>query len=325
MINKSIPAPPINVLSLFDGMSCGRIALERAGIRVGKYYASEIDKYAEHVSNINYPDIIRMGDVTKWKEWDMDWGSINLILAGFPCQAWSLAGKQGGDTDPRGALVHDLIGIWEIVKRKNQDVKFLFENVKMKKEFMEYISKDLFGVEPVLINSALVSAQNRQRYYWTSANDVPQPKNLGIVLEDIISPDTIPVIKSHGELVYKPHKSQCLDANYYKGVDNHGQRTGCIEVGHACGIKGHAYNKRVYSIKGKARSLAACSGGNLEGKVAIDAKHWRKLTPTECERLQTLPEGYTEGVSNTQRYKMIGNGWTVDVIAHILREMYDRG
>jgi len=149
----------MRVLSLFDGISAGQLALKRAGITVTKYYASEIDKHAIAITQYNFPETIQLGDVTKWQDWDID--QPDILLAGFPCQAWSTAGKMQGDNDPRGALVHDLIAVWNHYKPK----WFLFENVKMKKEFMTYIN-DLFGVEGYLINSALVSAQNRQRYYW---------------------------------------------------------------------------------------------------------------------------------------------------------------
>jgi site-specific DNA-cytosine methylase len=218
-----------------------------------------------------------------------------------------------------------------------------------------------------MINSSLVSAQNRVRLYWTNIEGIDQPEDKGIMLEDIIgdhyvggafrgrnivdgkrvdykgaptvqrfeartdgksnclttvTKDTVvvPVIKSHGELIFKPHKSQCLDANYHKGADNHGQRTGVIELGHA-ELNGHDIIKRVYSPKGKAPTLTAVCGGNQEKKIAVDASHWRKLTTVECERLQTVPDGYTDGVSKTQRYKMIGNSFTVDVIAHLLKNI----
>jgi len=146
----------MNVLSLFNGMGFGRMALDSLGIKVDKYYSSEIDKFANQAANALYPDTIQVGDVTKWKDWKFSLGSIDLLIAGFPCQAWSMAGKQEGDDDPRGALVHDLISIWRQIYLVNPNVKFMFENVKMKKEFLDYINK-LFGVKPICINSALVS------------------------------------------------------------------------------------------------------------------------------------------------------------------------
>lgn len=180
----------MNVLSLFDGMSCGRIALKRAGIKVDKYYASEIDKFAIQVSRSNWFDIIHVGDVTKWREWDIDWSSIDLIIAGSPCQGFSFAGKQLAFDDPRSALFFEFVDILEHTARerfnagKNAQPKFLLENVKMKKEFLEIISNHV-GEEPVFINSALVSAQNRQRYYWCNWK-VNQPKDQEIFLEAVL-------------------------------------------------------------------------------------------------------------------------------------------
>jgi len=168
----------MNVLSLFDGLSGAQLALTKAGIKVSRYYSSEIDKYAIQIAQKNYPDTIQLGDITKWECWDLDLSRIDLIVAGFPCQSWSVAGKQQGDADTRGALVHDLIALWKEVARLNPSVKFLFENVKMKNEYINYLN-NLFEVEPIMINSSLVSAQNRKRLYWTNIPDVKQPKDTG--------------------------------------------------------------------------------------------------------------------------------------------------
>jgi site-specific DNA-cytosine methylase len=193
---------------------------------------------------------------------------------------------------------------------------FLLENVKMKPEHQAVITEHL-GVEPVEINSALVSAQNRKRLYWTNIpfNTAITDKN--IKLKDIIE---------HG--IVDRDKSHCLDANYWKGgnlksyFEKHRRQLvfsedGLCHVGMA-DVNGYDLMKRVYHVEGKSPTLNACTGGNREPKIAMGETLWRKLTPLECERLQTVPEGYTEGVSNTQRYKMLGNGWTVDVICHIL-------
>jgi site-specific DNA-cytosine methylase len=173
-----------NVLSLCDGISGGYTALKRANKPINKYYASEIDKHAIKISQATYPDIIQLGDMKNWRNWIIDWSNIDLLFAGFPCQAWSVAGKQKGDNDPRGELVHVVIEIWEHIKKHNPDVKVLFENVKMKKEFKDYID-NLFGIKGVLLNSALVSAQNRERYYWCSWA-FPQPEDRGIMLKDVV-------------------------------------------------------------------------------------------------------------------------------------------
>jgi len=202
----------MNVLSLFNGMSFGKMALNTLGVTVDKYYSSEIDKYANQATQAMFPDTIQLGDITKWNDWDVDLGDIDLLLAGFPCQAWSMAGKQKGDDDPRGALVHDLIAIWQEINITRElqgvgPVKFMFENVKMKKEFLDYIN-DLFGVEPICINSALVSAQNRKRYYWANIGEVKQPEDKNIMPCDVIE---------YG--VVDRDKSYCIDANYWKGTN----------------------------------------------------------------------------------------------------------
>jgi DNA-cytosine methyltransferase len=341
----------MNVLSLFDGMSCGQIALNRIGIVPGKYYAAEIDKYAIQVTQANHPGTIQLGDIGYWRSWDINWSSLDLVTGGFPCQAWSMAGKQLGDKDERGMLFWVMLDIMKHAKQANPKIKFLIENVKMKKEFEDYIThhteQALGEVNKVLINSALVSAQNRNRFYWTNWH-VEQPEDKSIVLADVIETNGEGYLKSHGEYKPKTDKSNCIDANYHKGVDNHGQRTVIKHetpqrVATASDIKGHDYNKRINSVHGKCPTLAASSGGNLEPKIDIRNKsktvrsggrgsydrhewdsisncHYRKLTPTECERLQCVPDNYTNHVSNTQRYKMLGNGWTVDVIAHILSQ-----
>ena len=312
----------MDVLSLFDGMSCGQIALNRLGITVNKYYASEIDKYAIQVVKSNYPDTIHLGDVTRWREWGIDWASIDLVTGGFPCQAWSVAGKQLGDKDERGALFWDMLDIMTKVLTVNPEAKFLIENVKMKREFEEYITthtaKALGSVNKILINSNLVSAQSRSRYYWTNIDGIEQPQDKGVILSDILEGGMVDREKAH-----------CIDANYFKGgnlksyFEKHRRQLvfssdGLCHIGEA-DLNGHDSLKRVYHAKGKAPTLNSMGGGNREPKVFVEPKQYRKLTPLECERLQTVPDNYTNHVSNTQRYRMLGNGWTVDVIAHILR------
>ena len=279
----------MNVLSLFDGISACHLALTRAGHTVDTYYTSEIDKYAEQISMKQYPDAIRLGDVTKWQEWDIDWSTVDLVTGGFPCQAWSVAGKQMGDKDERGMLFWTMLDIMKTVLTHNPKALFLIENVKMKKEFEQYIThhteQALGQVEKHLINSALVSAQNRQRYYWTNIKGINQPQDKGIVLADIIESD-------HADR----EKSYCIDANYYKGG-----------------------NPEQYFNKSRRQLVfeRPCEPGEFDDS----GLSYRKLTPTECERLQTFPDGWTEGISNTQRYKALGNAWTVDVIAHIFKNL----
>ena len=176
----------MNVLSLFDGISCGQIALNRVGIKYENYYVSEIDKFAIKCTQHNYPNTIQLGDVSSWRSWDIDWSRIGLVTGGFPCQAWSIAGKQLGDKDERGKLFWVMLDIMKHVMANNPEAKFLIENVKMKKEFEQYIThhteEALGKVEKHLINSALVSAQNRNRYYWTNIKNVTQPENKSIFL-----------------------------------------------------------------------------------------------------------------------------------------------
>jgi DNA (cytosine-5)-methyltransferase 3A len=388
----------MNVLSLFDGMSCGQLALQRIGAKVNNYFASEIDPYAIKVAKKNFPNMVHVGDVTnimkgipidKVKDdclLEMMATEIDLILAGSPCQGFSFAGKQLNFDDPRSKLFFEFIRIVNNINtRKAQlgkpQVKFLLENVRMKKESQDVITKAL-GVEPILINSALVSAQNRNRLYWTNIPNVTQPQDKGIVLSDILEDlpfDEPPNYlkgkwcgRVRGDLVKSvdDDKAHCLTASMWKGqIPTFVKSKKPIQVGVASDIKGYDIIKRVYSPQGKSPTLTTMQGGHREPKVAIgrivnrrldengtrkddqlqlpftrqlevsaDTKSnclttvqkdnvvvsenlYRKLTPLECERLQTLPDNYTEGVSRTQRYKMIGNGWTVDVITHILKEI----
>jgi DNA-cytosine methyltransferase len=577
----------MNVLSLFDGMSCGMIALDRLGIKVDNYYASEIDKYAMQVSAANYPEIIQVGDITKLDLSTLP--KIDLVMGGSPCQGFSFAGKQLAFDDPRSALFFEFV---KCVKELNPKY-FLLENVKMKKEYLDIIS-EYMGVEPIFIQSSLVSAQSRQRYYWTNIPGIEQPEERGIVLRDILE-DQVgsehyvgdnmqknykggnqlnPNYKSQANTIHnedkksgticagthgyangyvgdkhKPvkhternarhlkqldDKSLCMTATMYKGAGNNGmtlvpqrlvddtsdlpeksqtiksqyyksskanfEREGTFHatgipqklvsdkpqhkeldhlkqfkikdetvpkyvpneegdfcdpynkkmikgdksttlrtnssngntwvkqtsdkpqhIGTAVDINGHDILKRVYSPDGKSPTVTACSGGNNEPKVVAgawrgrynedgstsqkleltrdskanaittvqkdsvvtfsdkriekfketlkenpqpskngiiqlnnpshssgrvyspdgksptlmagnsgggkepvkinDDMYWRKLTPLECERLQTVPDNYTNHVSNTQRYKMLGNGWTIEVIAHIFKNM----
>jgi len=444
----------MNVLSLFDGMSCGQQALNRLGIKYDNYYASELDKYAIQITQKNFPDTIQLGDVCGVVAKDLP-KDIDLLLAGSPCQGFSFAGKQLAFDDPRSALFFEFVRLLRDLKRKY----FLLENVRMKKEYLDVITeqvsscytsdevddefKDMFGnvrFEPILINSALVSAQNRVRYYWTNIPNVQQPEDKGIILRDILDLQEDDLIDNLEE------KSHVIKAQYYKNskanfeTNNGFRATGIRQVGTAVDINRHDILKRVYSPDGKSPTLTAHGGGNTEPKVIVksmtevrtpeankirrehikktgkdwsprhmrhlverddeksntitasmskqhiikvtsfrevrteeakrlrkevrkktgkdhtpfrakklvpreDGKvgtlttsltkdhkisltrdtdkdvHWRKLTPLECERLQTVDDNYTEGVSNTQRYKMLGNGWTIDVISHILNHI----
>jgi DNA-cytosine methyltransferase len=319
----------MKVLSLFDGISAGRVALERAGIPVSKYYAAEIDKYAIQVTQKNHPATIQLGDINKWQEWNL--GEIDLIIGGSPCQGFSFAGKQLNFDDPRSALFFKYVEVLKHYKPKY----FLLENVVMKREYQDVISEAL-GVKPIMINSALVSAQNRKRLYWTNIEDITQPDDLGIHVKDILEDGWVDRDKAH-----------CIDANYWKGgnlksyFEKHRRQLVFDEPPYIATILGRRvnergvrddYNKDIKAQQyveqrhtGKSNCLTTVQKDNvviyepLAQRTPVKDVKFRKLTPIECEKLQTYPDNYTAGVSNTQRYKALGNSWTVDVIAHIFK------
>ena len=346
----------ITCLSLFDGMSCGQIALNNLGIKVDNYYASEVDKYAMQIAKKNFPNITHIGDVTKVIGSELP--KIDLLIGGSPCQGFSFAGKQLNFDDTRSALFFEFVRLLKECKPKY----FMLENVRMKQEFQDVISEHL-GVKPIMINSALVSAQNRVRLYWTNIPNVVQPDDMGIVLNDIIETGVV-----------DRDKSFCIDANYFKGgnlksyFEKHRRqlvfsKDGLCHVGDAAprpcklrnvdtnalchhtatalDINGHELMKRVYAGTGKSPTLNACTGGNREPKILCGAwrgryliggeteqrleiredgktntittvqkdnvvtkggVYYRKLTPIECERLQTVPDGYTEFLDVKEYY-----------------------
>ena len=298
----------------------GQIALKNLGVEVENYYASEIDKYAMQIAKKNFPNTIHLGDVTNLDATNLD---IDLLIGGSPCQGFSFAGKQLKFDDPRSKLFFEFVRVKEEAKPK----WFLLENVKMKQDAQDIITKYM-GVKPIEINSSLLSAQSRKRLYWTNIPFDKDIEDKGILLKDILDTETneaaVPVNPRNARHFRRTdQKGLCMTATMYKGAGNNG----CTLVGMATDINGHDILKRVYSPDGKSPTLNSMGGGNREPKVDISHKYaitedrWRKLTVTECERLQTVPVGYTDGVSNTQRYKMLGNGWTVDVISHIFKGM----
>ena len=357
----------LKVLSLFDGISCGRLALERAGIPVSGYAAFEIDKYAMAISRYNYPDIVQHGDVME-ADFSM-FADYGMVIGGSPCTFWSCAKNNRREIDKTG-------NGWRLFQRFADAVRivcpqwFLYENVaSMPANIKTYISEEL-GVEPVLINSALVSAQQRKRLYWTNIPGVKQPPDRGILLKDILETGIVCREKSYciDACYYKggnhssPHKQsgkRCMvyeplgaalrtredDAGKFKRLEVRGDGkcnslTTVLTDSMVCtpvkigeiGNGGQGF--RVYSVSGKTVCMSANGGGAgaLTGLYKIDLPDGdyiiRKLYPIEAERCQTLNDGYTAfgvdasgktvPISNTQRYKCIGNGWTVDVIAHIL-------
>ena len=306
------------VLSLFDGMSATQQALKELGVPVSLYYASEVDSYAIKITQKNFPNTIQLGDVCNVSIAD----HIDLIVAGSPCQDLSFAGKGKGLDGERSGLFFEAIRIIKEAKAINPNVKVLIENVKMKKEHMDTMTDALSEalgerVTPQLLNSRLVSAQNRQRLYWYNWETIEEPEDRGIMLKDILEDGYVDRDKAH-----------CIDANYFKGgnlksyFEKHRRqlvfsKDGLCHIGDA-DLSGNQTIKRVYHAEGKAPTLTTMGGGHREPKVYTGDMKFRKLTPLECERLQTFPDGYTEGVSNTQRYKMLGNSFCVETVKCIL-------
>lgn len=304
----------INVLSLCDGISCGQIALERNGIEIANYYASEIDKNSIKVTQTNYPNTRQIGDMTLiTEEFLKTLPKIDIVLSGTPCRDLSKYTTKNGSPNwknmhqfglglggKHSSLFYDFVKILNSIKENNnKDVKFLFENVDMKKEDKDKIS-GLLTVEPKLIDSADFSAQNRKRYYWTNIT-IPKIENkCDKVLKDII----LPANEVEGKYWYNDREF------IFHGED----KSVCATLV----MNAHDIGKRVTSKNFKSPTLTSCRGGNLQKKVYQDGR-CRKLTPIEYERLQTIPEGYTNCVSNTNRYNMLGDGWTVNTIAHILK------
>ena len=308
----------MNVLSLFDGISCGQIALNRAGIEYDNYYGSEIDKYAMYIAQLNFPNTRQLGCVENVKASELP--EIDLLIGGSPCQGFSYAGKRLNFKDSRSSLFFEYVRILKEAKPRY----FLLENVKMKQEHEDVITRYL-GVTPIKLNSSLVSAQSRERLYWTNIPQAGILKDKGILMKDVIEKDES-VIE---EKLYINMK----DLEYVE-LDEHKSKVGLKCVG---GIKSDnaklwdATNKkvlqrnfsqgcRVYSIEGKGCTLNALGGGwgAKTGLYMVNGRI-RKLSVSECERMQTVPNGYLGKISYPQGVKLLGNGWTVDIIAHIFK------
>lgn len=284
----------MNVLSLFDGISCGQLALERAGKKYDNYFASEIDKYAIKVAMKNYPNTIQLGDVTKWREWDIP--QIDLLMGGSPCQSLSIMhSKTRQNLNGKSKLFFEFVDLLKDKKPKY----FLFENVaSMNDESKNTISR-MFKCEPFSINSNCFSAQYRPRLYWTNIPNIELPHECDIVLGDILENQV-------NESMFYNYPLEKIDLS--KQV--------CATMVY----KNHDMHKRIFNPAFKVHTLTTCGGGGTQKKVYINGRA-RKLTPVEYERLQTVPDNYTNAVTNTHRYTMLGNGWTVDVISHFLKNI----
>ena len=362
----------MRVLSLFDGMACGYEALLRAWIQIEKYYASEIDKYAIQIAMKNHPDIIQVGDVTKLK--GEDFKDVDMIIGGSPCQGFSMAWKMLNFNDPRSKLFFEFVRLVKEIKPKY----FLLENVKMKKEFQDVISEYMW-VQPIEINSALLSAQNRKRLYRTNIPWIVQPEDKGILLKDILETDVdekynlterqlktmnrdfgskgkiydnseiktstltasmwtgwwnVPCIVSvvDGELrIRQATKQWYIVANEWDGVSlaypNSTTRRGRVTKQKSNTLMASWDSYVVQKVWDRDKNnrwvhtdKSYCLPANPMSdrwQMVVEWLRIRKLTPIECERLQTMPDNYTEGISDSQRYKMLWNWWTCDVIAHI--------
>ena len=337
-------------LSLFDGMSCGQLALQRAGVSVDYYLASEVDKAAITVATRNWPDMVHLGDVRELDGTTMV--SPFILMGGSPCQSFSFAGKRNGMSTEQGEEVTTLERylelksegfafsgqsylFWEYVRilQETRPKYFFLENVVMVQKWARVIS-DTLGVEPVMINSALVSAQNRKRLYWTNIPGVGQPEDKGILLKDVVFSDavnpTVGLHNLHGGFGEKEHRTFTEKSPTIRTASGGGHIPSLLLTEKALeymnrqvsGGRTHwdfSHHSDVRS--GKSQTVVANFFKGVPYNVLKDWKCIRKFHPIECERLQTVPENYTDGVSDTQRYRMLGNGWTVDVIAHILRHI----
>lgn len=315
----------MNVLSLFDGMSCGQLALKKANISYDNYYASEIDNHAITIAQKNFPKTIQVGNVVSLNKKNLP--KIDLLIGGSPCQGFSMAGKQLNFEDERSKLFFEFVRLLNELKPKY----FLLENVKMKQEYRDVISSYL-GVECVEINSNLLSAQNRKRLYWTNIGNLNQPNDKNIFLKNILQKKVdLKKFLLKEESVIKQNIQKYRDERLVSQVVFTERRTEEAKrirkeyrLKHGKDFSPRRAKEMVPRTDGKCNCLTTSL---TKEHVLIDEEFkFRKLTPIECERLQTVPDNYTShiNVSDTQRYKMLGNGWTISVIAHILKNIKNK-
>jgi DNA (cytosine-5)-methyltransferase 3A len=318
----------MNVVSLFNGMNTGRQALENIGIKVNKYYSSEIKPYAIQLTQHHFPDTIQVGDVTKWKEWDIDWKSIDLILSGSPCQDLSGAGKRAGINGSKSSLFFVFVEILEHIKSLNPKVLFLQENVGSANKLDVGIMSRALGVYPVRINSSLLTAQLRDRYYWSNIRtkqdgmfgdiitDIPQPKDKGIMFKDIITEGIVERVKALALLesesrvctsqksIKKRAKKQFINIVYQ------------INSSKESGGKQPYMQNRIYDVKGKSVALTECMANKI--KYQTEDKIVRTVNKIEMCRLQGFPDNYCDILTTAKAGSLLGDGWTLPIIEHIL-------
>ena len=330
----------MNVLSLFNGMNTGRQALENVGIKVKKYYSSEIKPYAIELTQYHFPDTIQVGDVTKWREWDIDWKNIDLVLSGSPCQDLSSAGKRAGINGKKSSLFFTFVEILEHIKELNPNVLFLQENVGSASKLDVGIMSRALGVYPVRINSSLVTAQLRDRYYWSNiktretmfdvVTDIPQPKDRKIMFKDIITSGkvdrekSLAILESESricvsqESIKKRAEKQFINiiyennelrvkTNTLKGYDVVTEND-CIDLSFPT-----SKTRRGRVTKGKSPCLMESQNNLYSYKDGIV----RTVNQTEMERLQGFPDGYTSILSKSKASSLLGDGWTLPIIEHI--------
>jgi DNA-cytosine methyltransferase len=310
----------MKVLSLFDGISIGRLALERVGIPIHEYYASEVNKNSISISKKNWNDIEHIGSVLNVRIPKNK--HLDLIIGGSPCQGFSLNGKMLNFEDPRSKLFFEYVRLLKEARRYNPNIIFLLENVKMKKEYQDIITQHL-GVEPVLINSSLVSGQNRERLYWTNIKNITQPIDKKIYTEDIVlQNNNLSIIGKYISITNNRPRVDILENNYfYDPKKNINKPILVSEITNDTPSGISRQTDRICSIKGKHPCLTKSGSSEQKTDRNSDKKEdWRFTHPIEMERLQTIPDNYTDtgSLSFQQRAGILGDSWTTDVVSHIL-------
>lgn len=340
----------MNVLSLFNGMNTGRQALENVGIKVNKYYSSEIKPYAIELTQYHFPDTIQLGDVTKWREWDIDWKSIDLVLSGSPCQDLSAAGKRAGINGKKSSLFFTFVDILNHIKELNPNVLFLQENVGSASKLDVGIMSRALGVYPVRINSSLVTAQLRDRYYWSNiktkqdgmfgdiVTDIPEPKDKGIMLKDILT-DGYTDRKKAGSLLASDYKHLINDEKKQEIYINSRLKKG-KQIPNIIYVENNELRVKTNTVKGydvvtenDCLNLAFPTSTTRRGRVtkgkapcllqgneplySYDGIKLRTLNKIELCRLQGFPDDYCDILTRNKAASLLGDGWTLPIIEHI--------